>query len=217
VSGLLRLFVGLPVAASAAAALEGWSRERAAGWRAVRAANLHVTAVFLGATPADEVDAVAGALSEEFGAVTAVSTRPAASRRLGSVLALPLAAADGEALHLLAAAQGRLAVRLDRVEGRPWTPHVTVGRARRGARPPVPEAAPPPVDLLLDEAVLYHSQPGPGGVTYRSLAAVPLKRIDLRTDADGSREPPPARAPDGRDRGRGGDADVRRRREEGDA
>jgi 2'-5' RNA ligase len=216
VGELLRVFIGLPVGAPGAGLVEGWAGEHARGWRAVPAANLHLTAVFLGATPAGEVDAVAVAMAEELADVPAVSMRPAQARRFGSVLALPLVSDDREALELLAAAQGRLAARLDRVERRAWTPHVTVGRARRGERPPVPEALPPPLDLLLDEAVLYRSQPGPGGVTYRALATVSLKRIGVRTDADVSRESPAARVPHGRDRGRRGDPDIRRRREEGD-
>jgi 2'-5' RNA ligase len=213
----LRLFAGLPVAARPARALEIWTREHApAGWRAVPAANLHVTLVFLGATAADELSAVGAALREALADVAAVELGLRPARRFGGVLALPLADADGGVPAPLAAAQGRLAAALDRAEDRPWTPHVTVARPARRGRPPLPAAAPPPLVLRLDEAVLYASEHAPGGVTYRPLASLLLKQDALHSDADDSLEPGAPPHPHGRGGGRGDDPDRDRGPEEGD-
>jgi 2'-5' RNA ligase len=216
--GVLRLFVGLPVTRGRAQELERWTRRHVdPAWRAVPASNLHVTLVFLGATPADEVPRIAAALEAAVDGVAAVDLRPDPARRFGAVLALPLRDAAGGVPAGLAAAQARLAHALERLEERPWTPHVTIARAGRRARPPLPDAAPPALDLQFDEAVAYASEPAGRGVTYRPLASVPLKTDVLRTDADGSRESAAPRHPHRADRGRGGAPDRGGGPQEGDA
>jgi len=217
-AGALRLFLGLPVPPRQARALEVWTREHAdPAWRPVPAANLHVTLVFVGAAPSDAVPALGAALRDAMESVPAVDVQPVAARRFGSVLALPLLDATGAVPAPLADAQARLARTVERVEERAWTPHATVGRGSRRARPPLPDASPPALVIRLDEAVLYVSERGGRGVTYRPLAVVPLKTDDLRTDANGSGESAAPRHPHGRDRGRGGASDHGGRPQEGDA
>lgn len=65
-------------------------------------------------------------------------------------------------------------------EPRPFTPHVTLGRSRqpRGSVALrewfLAHPDPPPVELWVDEVVLYESRLGPGGATY-----LPLHRAEL--------------------------------------
>ena len=96
-------------------------------------------------------------------------------------------------------AQDALAQRLERVESRPWLPHVTLGRARaarRGRR--VPDSAPPPLELDLAEVVLFVV----GALAERRprTGRLPRFRSSRRTcesDAFDSHESPSAAAPDG--------------------
>jgi len=94
------------------------------------------------------------------------------------VLAVALDDRHGE----LAAMQERLLAALvdggwHEPEPRPYLPHVTVARVRRGDgwRPP---AAPPeaPVDLVFDGCglTLYRSHLDPGGARYEALTRAPL-------------------------------------------
>jgi RNA 2',3'-cyclic 3'-phosphodiesterase len=213
----LRLFVALTLDAEARARLAAWADPAAAGagWRLVAAENLHVTVVFIGAAPAERVAAIEQAMRETFAAVPAITVRPAGLRRLGRVLAVTLEPVGGD-LAPMVAAQAVLAERLERVEGRPWLPHVTLARARGPRRPPTPELPALPLAVRLGEVGLYVSQLHPSGARYRSLAAVALKAERLPSDADVSHGPPPARLPDGGQPGRRHRADVSRGGQEGD-
>ena len=218
-SATLRLFVGLPLRPEPAWDLEAWTRDHArGGWRRVPAANLHVTLVFLGATPEERLPAIGDALREACADVQAPAYVLGGLRRLGSVLAAVLEPhePDGGA-EQVARAQEVLARRLDRVESRPWLPHVTLARAGGTSRPRVPDSALPPLELDLAEVVLFASEPVVNGVRYRPLVSVPLKPPDLQSDAFDSHEYPSAAAPDARDGRRRGPADGGRGAQEGDA
>jgi 2'-5' RNA ligase len=57
-------------------------------------------------------------------------------------------------------------------EKRPFLPHVTVARVRRGRRVrPQRLPAPAPLPFTAPGLVLYRSHPGPGGARYEPLAA----------------------------------------------
>lgn len=196
--------------------LEAWTRDHArGGWRRVPAGNLHVTLVFLGATPEERLTEVGEAMRETCADVHAPAYDLAGLRRLGSVLATMLEPRDagGEQLAL---AQDALAQRLGRVESRPWLPHVTLARARGTSRPRVPDSALPPLELDLAEVVLFSSEPAVEGVRYRPLASVPLKPPDLQSDAFDSHEYPSAAAADAGDGHRRGPADGGAGAQEGD-
>lgn len=215
-SGTLRLFVGLPLLPEPAWDLEAWTRDHArGGWRRVPAGNLHVTLVFLGATPEERLTEIGAALRETVADLPAPAYALAGLRRFGSVLAAVLEPRDAGG-ERLARAQDALARRLGRTETRPWLPHVTLARARGTSRPRVPESALPPLELDLAEVVLFASEPVLDGVRYRLLASVPLKPPDLQSDAFDSREYPSAAAPDAGDGRRRGPADGGRGAEEGD-
>jgi 2'-5' RNA ligase len=94
---------------------------------------------------------------------------------LGSVIAVVYEPV-GDAAPLLAL-QARLATRLSEAglaprENRPWLPHVTVARARRGVRPRLGRLDPPAADISPSGVAAYTSVPMQGGVAYRPIAFI---------------------------------------------
>ena len=174
----LRLFVALDLPGAAVAALERFRDAVAdpAVWRPLPPESFHVTLAFLGWCEEAAVAVVAAALPP----VPPVPPLPLA---LGDGLLLPprgarvLTVALEDASGALAAVQAEVAHRLQAAgvyepEARPFRPHVTVARLRRGARAPraVP-AAPEPLAFSAGPVVLYRSHLGAGGARYEPLAS----------------------------------------------
>ena len=146
--------------------------------RAVRPEALHVTLVFLGW----QDEAVAGRIAESaFGALpagppprlraTGVKPVPPRNARL---FALDLEDEDGRATRLQAAVSDALeAGGWYTPEKRPFWPHITLARVKRGERRvPAPPAEPPPPAEPFDTPVLtlYRSTLRPQGALYEPLA-----------------------------------------------
>jgi 2'-5' RNA ligase len=169
--------------------LEDGARERLAGWRdavldgrrdlrAVAPEALHVTLVFLGWQDESAADRIAEAA---FGAIPpgpaprlaagAVRPLPPRSARL---FALDLDDEGGRAAAIQAAASDALeAGGWYRPEKRPFWPHITLARVKRGERrvAPLPEAPPPPREPFDAGVVtLYRSTLRPQGALYEPLA-----------------------------------------------
>jgi RNA 2',3'-cyclic 3'-phosphodiesterase len=183
-----RLFVALELPDDVKAALTSWSTAQLGsvdGLRRVSAEALHLTLCFLGWRPADEMDAIASECD-------AIADEPAVSVSLGEVLWLPrrrprvvavsldpVSESDGRDLQAL---QSRLATALSargfyEPEQRPFLPHVTFARVRRGARARAAEVpAPEPVRFSLSTVTLFRSHMGRGGSRYEPLIRVPLRR-----------------------------------------
>jgi 2'-5' RNA ligase len=176
----IRLFAALELPQEAVAALAAF-RDRAADpavWRPVASESLHVTLAFLGATDP--------ALVERLGAALRAAAGPPPRLRLGDSLLLPprrarvLCAAlddlDGE----IAALQSRVSSGLAATgayapEVRPFRPHVTVARLRRGvAAPRVVDAAPEPVGFHGSALTLFASRLSAAGARYEPLVRMPL-------------------------------------------
>jgi 2'-5' RNA ligase len=178
-----RLFVALELPARARERIVDW-RSRAIGDRAdlrlVAAASLHVTLAFLGARPEAEVDAVGAAVAG------AVSGLPAARLRAAGVKAVPprrprlfaidLLDADGRAAALQAEVSEALASGgFFSPERRPFWPHVTFARVRRGAERVAPiSLAPPDQPFTASAVTLYRSHLSPRGSRYEALARAVL-------------------------------------------
>jgi 2'-5' RNA ligase len=182
-----RLFVALELPDDVKAALTSWSVAQlgsADGLRRVSAEALHLTLCFLGWRPVGEMDAIASECA-------AVADEPAVSVSLGDVLWLPhrrpravavaldpVSESDGRDLQAL---QSRLSARLSaggfyESEERPFLPHVTFARVRRGTRAraaqlPAPESVP----FSLSTVTLFRSHVGRGGSRYEPLARVQLR------------------------------------------
>ena len=146
--------------------------------RAVRPEALHVTLVFLGW----QDESAAGRIAESaFGALpaappprlAATGVKPVPPRN-ARLFALDLEDEDGRATRLQAAVSDALeAGGWYTPEKRPFWPHITLARVKRGERRvPAPPAEPPPPAEPFDTPVLtlYRSTLRPQGALYEPLA-----------------------------------------------
>jgi 2'-5' RNA ligase len=153
--------------------LEAWQARELRGGRIVPPDDLHVTLAFLGARPAGELPAVAGALRAAASEGAFVRLHVHGYRETRSVGMLRFddeggrAAALAERLHA-----GLEELGLYRRESRRWLPHVTVlrFRDRPGLRPGLPELG----EVVPSDAAVYLSRLRPGGAQYEALETVAL-------------------------------------------
>ena len=153
----------------------------------VRPQGMHVTLKFLGATPARRIPALVRALEEAAGSCPAFDVRlagagvfPGPSRPRVLWVGVDLGA---EALVALASAVERCLERIGVApEGRPFRPHVTLGRIKELADPAelVRRAASlegrTAGEMHVGEIHLMESRLDPGGAVYTSLARAALGR-----------------------------------------
>ena len=187
---MMRLFVAMELSEEVRAALAGIQdrlrRAIADGVSWVKAGNLHMTMKFLGEVPDGRVPALAEALravpagNELHLATGRIAVMP--PRGPGRVL---VADVEGEvdALRTLATAidEACAAVGFQR-EGRPFRPHLTLGRLRPPRRLPATALAgvdPPAVPFTVGEFVLMQSQLSPKGSIYTRAARFPLRSVRL--------------------------------------
>jgi len=145
--------------------------------RWLRPEALHVTLRFLGDIDPARVPALSAALRAEAAAV------PPFALEFGELGAFPslrrpqvvfFRVGPSQPLAALAGAVERAVVRAGfAAEERPFRPHLTLGRARRGKHAPVTAPVTPPGDSrVVDEIVLFRSQLARSGATH-----TPLERI----------------------------------------
>lgn len=182
-AGRARLFVALDLPGEFRAALVDW-RERALGarddLRPVAPEALHVTLAFLGARPVEEVEAIGGLVERAVAGLAPVRLAvrdvvPVPARR-PRLFAVDLEDVGGRATALQAALSLALAeAGVYRPEARPFWPHITFARVRRGQRPrglgaPLPAFAP----VRAGQVTLYRSRLHPHGARYEAVASVDL-------------------------------------------
>jgi 2'-5' RNA ligase len=183
-----RLFVALDLPEAVRAGIVAWGREALAdpALRPVRPESLHITLAFLGWLPEREVPRLAE--------IVVGSAGPAPSIELGDPVPRPergrprlfaLPADSPGAVALQAGLEERLvAARLYKPEKRPFWPHVTAARVRRGERgskrPALVGKRPGRLPKDLSQSfrgvrlTLYLSQIQPQGAQYTPLAQVEL-------------------------------------------
>ena len=180
-----RMFVALDLPEAVRTALAGWRDSLVAGrgeLRPVAPTALHVTLAFL----AWQDESAAAKIAEAaFGAVagleppvlTATVVRPLPPRR-PRLFALDLEDEEGRASALQAGVSDALeAGGWYRPEKRPFWPHITLARVKRGRRrvPALPEAPEPPREPFpAAELTLYRSTLRPQGALYEPLARAVL-------------------------------------------
>jgi RNA 2',3'-cyclic 3'-phosphodiesterase len=185
----VRLFVALPVDASVRAALSAAVESSRAGaddgrdtagsgtdWRWTRPEGWHVTLAFLGEVAPDRVTDAAWATVPVAAGTGAIELRLGPLGRFGRGV-LHVAVEDrpeGVVADLGERVQTALAAAGVPVQQREVRPHLTLARARRGARPAVPALEPHGVSWVVDEARLYASHLGAGGAAYEVLERFPL-------------------------------------------
>jgi 2'-5' RNA ligase len=144
-TGTFRAFFAVPLAPTAAATVEEAVRERIAmpdlevegGWKVVPAERLHVTLRFLGETPVESTARLEGALREATAGVAAFPVRLSQWTLLPGIRAprvLTLCVSDPTCslLSLAEALEARARALGFPKEDRPFLPHVTVARRRKG-------------------------------------------------------------------------------------
>jgi len=175
-----RLFLALDLPEPARASLVSWRDTLVAGrsdLRPVRAEALHLTLVFLGWQDESAAPKIAEAA---FAALpggppprltpTGVRSLPPRNPRL---FALELDDDGGRASELQAAASAALeAGGWYRPEKRPFWPHLTLARVKRGERrvAPLPDTPPPGEPFEAPVMTLYRSTLRPQGALYEPLA-----------------------------------------------
>jgi RNA 2',3'-cyclic 3'-phosphodiesterase len=178
------MFVALDLPEEARTALADWRDELVEGRRDLRPARaeaLHVTLVFLGWQDEQAAQAIAGAAFDAAG-TEAPLLRPAGVRALPPrnprLFALDLEDQDGRASAVQAAVSDALeAGRWYRPEKRPFWPHITLARVKRGERraPPLPDLPAPPTEWFRARVLtLYRSTLRPQGALYEPLARTEL-------------------------------------------
>jgi 2'-5' RNA ligase len=176
-----RLFAALELPPGVRAELAAFGHAAAEGDPALRAVSedaLHLTLAFLGHRDPADIDpageAVRGVRAVAAPALALADPLWLAPRR-PHVLAVALEDVDGALGALRAEVVERLASALDwEPEARPFRPHVTVARVRRGARPHRALPAPPQAAFAGEAVVLFRSHLGDGPARYEPLACVSL-------------------------------------------
>jgi 2'-5' RNA ligase len=149
--------------------------------RPVAAEALHVTLVFLGYLPEKEIGTVT---STAFAALEGLAPPRLAVREVRAVpprdprlFALDLTDEDERAVRVQAAATDALAaVRLYEPEKRPFWPHITFARVKRGERrvPALEAEGLPSAPFVAAEVTLYRSHLSPRGARYEALERLRL-------------------------------------------
>ena len=178
-----RLFVALELPDDARSRIVDWQEsafgEHGRAVRLVRPEALHVTLVFLGHHPEEEVGAIREAAFSGVGGTVSPSLTPAGLKavppRRPRLWAIDLDDPGDRAAAVQAAVSEPL------VEGgwyepekRPFWPHLTVARLRARTRAPQIDAAPPAASFTASEVVLYRSRLRRGGAEYEPLASLRL-------------------------------------------
>lgn len=174
-----RLFVAVELAADDRDALAGWAQEaigRDPGLRPVAVEHLHLTLAFLGHRSLAELDELT-TIVEDFDAGPTPELHTAGALWLAPRRPHVLTVAIADRSGRLGRLHDRLWTALESVglsrDERPFRPHVTVARVRRGwsisPQPPVPA---PVQALTAGSVVLYRSYlgGGRGGPEYEAQA-----------------------------------------------
>jgi RNA 2',3'-cyclic 3'-phosphodiesterase len=179
-----RMFVALDLPPSARDGLVEWRDRLIADrddLRPVRPEALHVTLVFLGWQDESAAERIAAATFDSVGQGEPPRLTPAAVRpvppRDPRLFALDLDDEDDRARKVQSAVSRALEEgRWYRPEKRPFWPHMTLARVKRGVRraPPLPDQAPPGQPFAAAELTLYRSTLRPQGALYEPLARHPL-------------------------------------------
>jgi 2'-5' RNA ligase len=142
---------------------------------------LHMTLVFLGYKPEKEIPRIAELMRASVPAgeppeLAATGVKPVPPRR-PRLFALDLDDDDGRAVAVHAALSDAFAAeKLYVPEKRPFWPHVTLARVKRGAVAGPLEAPPPPsAPWRADAVTLYRSTLLPQGARYDALERVPFQ------------------------------------------
>ncbi|MEO8450062.1 MAG: RNA 2',3'-cyclic phosphodiesterase [Gemmatimonadota bacterium] len=183
----MRLFIGVPLPPIAVGEVTDVLRHlKAREWpvRWVGNEGIHVTIKFFGEVTTDRVDSIAEMLDFATEGMEPIAMTPGSAgvfpgREHPRVIRLDMDA--GPDLELMQDRIERAAEQLGFApEGRPFHPHITLGRVREGHRLPggwehVLGQVRPGTPFLADRVVLYESELKPGGPAYVARGEVVLR------------------------------------------
>ena len=174
----MRLFIGVPLPPTAVAEVTDVLRQlKNRDWpvRWVRDEGIHITIKFFGEVTTDRVDTIAEMLDFATDGMAPIMLTPGAA----GVFPMPshprVIRLDMDAGPDLELMQDRIERAAEQLgfgpEGRPFHPHVTLGRVREGHRLPadwerVLDQVQPGTPFLADRIVLFESELKPDGPTY---------------------------------------------------
>jgi 2'-5' RNA ligase len=174
----MRLFAAIPLPPPAADRVASVLRDlRERGWpvRWVRDGGLHLTLKFFGEVLPDRLDAIGEAVRQagrDTGPIELVLGSAGVFPDFRRPRILRLAVRPDPGLELLQDRLERAATAIGYPpEGRPFSPHITLGRVKEGGRLPA-EAAPAleaiqlPDPFVADRVVVYESRQTPQGPAY---------------------------------------------------
>ena len=172
-----RLFVALDLPPDAREELAAWCAVALGGrddLRLVAPEALHVTLAFLGHLDEAEIPRIAGLLRPSAAPVMHASAVKPVPPRRPRLFALDLEDEDGRCGAIQARLSDALAAAgLYEPEQRPFWPHVTLARVRKGARVARLDLPDPPAARWRGAAVtLYRSRLSRAGARYEALARV---------------------------------------------
>lgn len=178
----VRLFVALDLPGGARDRLAAWRDEVLGGrpeLRLLPPESLHLTLAFIGHRPEAEVAAIGAAALGAVAGLAAPSLRPrgvtAVPPRRPRLFALDLDDEGGRAAAVQAAVSRALeAGGWYEPERRPFWPHITFARVRRGERAAAIDAMPPDDEFEAGEVTLYRSRLSPRGARYEPLVRAKL-------------------------------------------
>src|SRR3954454_7916382 len=147
--------------------------------RPVPVEALHVTLLFIGHRPEDEIDAIVSALRESVRGLPAATLRPTGvvpipKRGPPRLFALDLSDEGGRAAAVQSAVSRALEPWYE-PEKRPFWPHVTLARVRKRERARRLDVDPPDETFEASEVTLYRSRLSPKGARYEALERVRLE------------------------------------------
>ena len=159
------------------------SFDRAIKW--VERSNLHFTLQFLGGVDAESgsrlVDAFASSSSHRPFAVALGAIGACPARGQPHVVSFSLREGAEQLMFLRQDVQTRLTPLGYRQDNRPYHPHLTVGRVRRGVSVPrrvlteaLETVVVPSASWIVDQVVLFESRLGAAEPSYRVLARIVL-------------------------------------------
>lgn len=150
--------------------------------RPVAEGSLHVTLAFLGWMRERRIEAIGEAMKGGCAGFAPPRLTPGEVRAVPPpgprLFALDLEDEEGACAALQASVARELAAaRLHEPEKRPFWPHITLARVKRGARAaPLEPRERPPGSFAAPEVVLYRSTLRPQGALYERLASTALER-----------------------------------------
>lgn len=179
----MRLFVAIFPPADLAEALAQSAREVLAGERLrfTRSENIHLTLKFLGEVPEDMLDYLVAALTplgERHSPFEIEARGPGAfpNPRRAKVLWAGVGAGADELKALASDVEGALGPLGFERERRPFTPHFTLGRARRALSLGLDGVAIPRTGFVAERFDLVESGAGGTGMVYRPVSSFALVR-----------------------------------------